>query len=46
MGHFSNVLLVIDKVHTLSQRALVCGPVLGELNQLSRSNCPINKTTP
>ncbi len=29
MGQFSKVLLAIDKVHTIPQRALDCGPGLG-----------------
>ncbi len=33
MDQLVDVLLVIDKVLTLSQRALDCRPGLGELNQ-------------
>ncbi len=32
MGQFSKVLLAIDKVHTVPQRALDWGPGLGGLN--------------
>ncbi len=32
MGQFRKVLLAIDKVHTVPQRALDCGPGLGGLN--------------
>ncbi len=31
MGQFSKVLLAIDKVHTVPQRALDCRPGLGRL---------------
>ncbi len=40
MGQFSTVLLDIDKVHTVPQRALYCGPGLGGLNQIYGPNCP------
>ncbi len=33
MGQFSKVLLAIDHVHTVLQRALDCGPGLGGLNK-------------
>ncbi len=33
MGQFSNVLLAIDKAHTVPQRAPDYGPDLGGLNQ-------------
>ncbi len=32
MGQFGKVLLAIDKVHTVHQMALDCGPGLGQLN--------------
>ncbi len=32
MGQFSNVLLAIDKTHTVSHMTLDCGPGLGDLN--------------
>ncbi len=34
MGQFSNVLLAIDEAHTVTQRALDCGPGIGGLNQV------------
>ncbi len=34
MVQFSKVLLVINKVHTVLQGALDCGPGLGGLNQV------------
>ncbi len=40
MGQFSNVLLAIDKEHTVPQRALDCRPGLGGLNQVHGPNCP------
>ncbi len=43
MVHFSKVLLAINKVHTMPQRALDCGPGLGgfnKFNQVYRSNRP------
>ncbi len=39
MGQFSKVLLAIDKVHTVSQRVMDCGPDLGGLNQVYGPNC-------
>ncbi len=36
-----DVILTIDKVHTVPQRALDCGPSLGELNQVYGPNHPI-----
>ncbi len=36
-----NALLAIDKAHTAPQRALDCGPGLGELNQVYGHNCLI-----
>ncbi len=41
MGQFSNVLLAIDKVHTVSQTVMYCRP--GGLNQVYGHNSP---TTP
>ncbi len=38
MGHFNNVLLAIDKAHTVPQRALDCGPGLGGLKQVYGPN--------
>ncbi len=35
MGQFSKVLLAIDIAHTVSQRALDCGPGLGEIHTFS-----------
>ncbi len=35
MVQFSNILLAIDKVHTVLQRALDCRPGLGGLTQMS-----------
>ncbi len=40
MVQFSKVLLAIDKVHTVLQRSLDCGPGLGWLNQVYRPNHP------
>ncbi len=40
MGQFSKVLLSIDNVHTVPQRALDCGTGLGGLNQVYVPNCP------
>ncbi len=40
MGQFSKVLLSIDNVHTVPQRALGCGTGLGGLNQVYVPNCP------
>ncbi len=40
MGQFSNVILVIDKTHTVPQRVLDCEPGLGGLNQVDGANCP------
>ncbi len=40
MGQISKVLLAIDKVHTVPQRALVCEPGLVGLNQGSGPNRP------
>ncbi len=40
MGQFSNVLLAIDKAHTVPQRLMDCGPGLGGLNQLNGLNHP------
>ncbi len=40
MGQFSKVLLDIDKVYTVTQRALDCRPGLGELNQVYVPNHP------
>ncbi len=37
MDQLVNVLLAIDKVHTVPQRALDCEPGLGGLNQVYRS---------
>ncbi len=34
MGQLVNILLTIDKVYTVPQRALDCGPGLGRLNKL------------
>ncbi len=33
MGQFSKVLVAIDNIHVVPQRALGCGPDLGGLNQ-------------
>ncbi len=40
MGQFRKVLLAIDKVHIVPQRALDCGPDLGGLNQVYGRNHP------
>ncbi len=40
MGQFRKVLLAIDKVHTVPQRALDCRLCLGGLNQVYGPNCP------
>ncbi len=40
MGQFSNVLLAIDKAHTVPKRTLDCRLGLGGLNQVYRPNCP------
>ncbi len=40
MGQFSKVLLSIDNVDTVPQRALDCGPGLCGLNQIYGPNCP------
>ncbi len=40
MVQFSKVLLVIDQVHTVRQRALNCRQGLGELNQVNGPNRP------
>ncbi len=40
MGQFSNILLAIDKTHTVPQRALDYGPCLGGLNKIYGPNCP------
>ncbi len=40
MGQFSKVLLVIDKVHTVQQKALDRRPGLGGLNQVNGPNRP------
>ncbi len=40
MGQFNKVLLAIDKVHTVSQRALDCRPDLSGLNKVYAPNCP------
>ncbi len=40
MGQFSNVLLAIDKAHTVPQRGLYCQPGLGGLNQVYGPNHP------
>ncbi len=42
MGQSSKILLAIDNVHTVPQRALNCGPDLGGLNQVYRSNLSIS----
>ncbi len=34
MGKFSKVLLAIDNMHAVPQRALDCGPGLGGLHQV------------
>ncbi len=34
MGQFNKVLFAIGNAHTVPQRALDCGPVLGRLNQV------------
>ncbi len=38
MDQFRRVLLAIDKVHTVPQRALDCGLDLGRLNQVYGPN--------
>ncbi len=40
MSQFSIVLLVIDKAHTVPQRAMDCGPNVGRLNQDYGQNHP------
>ncbi len=40
MDQSINVLLAIDKVHIVAQRAPDCGPGLGWLNQVYESNHP------
>ncbi len=40
MAQFNKVLLAIDKVHTVPQRALDCRPGLGRLNQVYGPNHP------
>ncbi len=40
MDELVNVLLAIDKVITVPQRALNCRPGLGELSQVYMPNCP------
>ncbi len=40
MGQLVNVLLAIDKVHTVPQRAMDCGLGFGGLNQVYEPNCP------
>ncbi len=40
MVQLSKVLLAINKVHTVPQRALNCRPGLGGLNQIYEPNCP------
>ncbi len=40
MGQFNKVLLDIDSVHTVPQRALDCRPGLGGLNQVYMPNRP------
>ncbi len=40
MDQFSKVILAIDKVHTVQQRDLDCGPCLGGLNQVYGPNHP------
>ncbi len=40
MGQFSKVLLAIYNAHTVPQKALDCGPVLGGLNQVYGPNRP------
>ncbi len=41
MGQFSKVLLAIDKVHTVLQRALDCRLGLGELNPVMDPTVPL-----
>ncbi len=41
MGQFSNVLLAIDKTHTVTQRTLDCRPGLGGLNQVMGPTIPL-----
>ncbi len=43
MGQFSEVLLAIDNVHTVPQRALDWRPGLGELNQIYVPNLITNQ---
>ncbi len=40
MGQLLNVLLAIERAHTVPQRALDCGPGFGELNQVYWPNRP------
>ncbi len=40
MGQFNNVLLAIDKAHTVPQRSLEFGPVLDGLNKVDGHNRP------
>ncbi len=46
MCQFSKVLLPIDKVHTVPQNALDCGPGLGGLNQVYGPNVSAIYVTP
>ncbi len=39
MGKFGKVLLAIDKVHSVAQRDLDCGPGLGRINLVYGPNC-------
>ncbi len=40
MDQFSNILLAIEKAHTVPQRALDCRPGFTWLNQVYGPNCP------
>ncbi len=41
MGQLVNVLLAIDKAHTVPQWTLDCGPGFGGLNQVYRPTMPL-----
>ncbi len=45
MGQFSKI-PAIDNAHTAPQRALVCGPGLGGLNQVDGTNHPTPSVFP
>ncbi len=45
MGQFSNVLLAINKEHTVAQMTLDCRPGLGELKQVMGPTIPLTLFT-